>query len=86
LRNTIPGLPLWVDEGLVEHYSTFSVRDYEVRAGYAIPDHMIALRRREPLIPTFLGRRRWVATNIATLQLVCGECSCTSLRTLRRTL
>lgn len=51
MRNTIPGLPLWVDEGLAEYYSTFSVRDDEVRVGYAIPDHIIALRRREPLIP-----------------------------------
>ena len=51
LRNTIPDLPLWVNEGLAEYYSTFSVRGDEVRIGYPIPDHVIALRRREPLIP-----------------------------------
>ena len=51
MRNTVPGLPLWLDEGLAEYYSTFSVRGDEVRVGYLIPDHVVALRRREPLIP-----------------------------------
>lgn len=51
MRNTVPGLPLWLDEGLAEYYSTFSVRGDEVRVGYLIPAHVMSLRRREPLIP-----------------------------------
>ncbi|HYC91180.1 MAG TPA: DUF1570 domain-containing protein [Thermoanaerobaculia bacterium] len=52
MRNTIPGLPLWLDEGLAEYHSTFSVRGHEVRIGVMIPEHVRALRsRRQPLIP-----------------------------------
>jgi hypothetical protein len=51
MRNTVPGLPLWLDEGLAEYYSTFSVRGDEVRIGYPVSRHVLALRKPEPLIP-----------------------------------
>jgi tetratricopeptide (TPR) repeat protein len=51
MRNTIPGLPLWLDEGLAEYHSTFSVRGHEVRIGAMIPEHVRLLRSRRPLIP-----------------------------------
>ena len=50
IRNTIPGLPLWLDEGLAEYYSTFTVRGDQVTIGWPIPDHVLALRR-GPLVP-----------------------------------
>jgi tetratricopeptide (TPR) repeat protein len=44
-------LPLWLDEGLAEVYSTFTVRDERTYSfGDAIPEH-VALLRREPLLP-----------------------------------
>lgn len=53
LRNTIPVLPVWLDEGLAEYYSTFGIagdhRD-RVRIGRPIPEHVLTLRRSR-LIP-----------------------------------
>lgn len=45
LANNYPGLPLWLDEGLAEYYSTFAVRDGEVKLGLPLPHHVSWLRR-----------------------------------------
>lgn len=50
IRNTVIGLPLWLDEGLAEYYSTFTARGDQVSVGWPIPSHIVALRR-EPLLP-----------------------------------
>jgi tetratricopeptide (TPR) repeat protein len=45
IRNTVVGLPLWLDEGLAEYYSTFGVVGDSVAIGRPIRDHIVALRR-----------------------------------------
>lgn len=43
-------LPLWMNEGLAELYSTFDVEDGVASIGYPIGDHLVWLRN-NPLIP-----------------------------------
>lgn len=50
LRNNYTSLPLWLNEGMAEYYSTFQVTDTEARIGLPIPEHVLWLRR-NPLIP-----------------------------------
>ena len=50
LRNNYADLPLWLNEGLSEYYSTFLVSATEDRIGTAIREHAVWLRR-HPLIP-----------------------------------
>ncbi len=50
LRNNYTSLPLWLNEGMAEYYSTFQVTDAEARIGLPIPEHVLWLRRNR-LIP-----------------------------------
>ena len=50
LRNNYSSLPLWLNEGMAEYYSTFEVGETEARIGKPIPEHVLWLRR-NPLIP-----------------------------------
>jgi tetratricopeptide (TPR) repeat protein len=50
LRNNYASLPLWLNEGLAEFYSTFQVTSEEARIGLPIPEHVLWLRK-NPLIP-----------------------------------
>lgn len=50
LRNNYASLPLWLNEGLAEFYSTFQVTEDEARIGLPIPEH-VAWLRKNPLIP-----------------------------------
>jgi Flp pilus assembly protein TadD len=50
VRNTLAGLPLWLDEGLAEYYSTFGVSGEKVSIGRPILDHVYWLRA-HPLLP-----------------------------------
>lgn len=45
LRNNLPGLPLWLEEGLAELYSTFEVVSGKPRLGRAIPWHLRTLKK-----------------------------------------
>ncbi|HEV2843213.1 MAG TPA: tetratricopeptide repeat protein [Thermoanaerobaculia bacterium] len=49
LRNNYASLPLWLNEGLAEYYSTFQVGEQEARIGLPIPEHVVWLRRNPPL-------------------------------------
>ena len=51
IRNVLPGLPLWLNEGLAEFYSTFTVQDNGRRAlvGGLIPAHLHLLAHRKLL-------------------------------------
>jgi tetratricopeptide (TPR) repeat protein len=46
----LPGLPVWLDEGLAELYSTFRLKKDTAEIGRPIDSHLIRLGR-EPLIP-----------------------------------
>ena len=50
LRNTIPGAPLWFNEGIAEYYSTFDARGVTVEIGRPITDHVLWLREKK-MIP-----------------------------------
>ena len=50
LNTKLPGLPLWLNEGLAELYSSFAVRDGVARIGDPI-DSYLAWLRDHPLIP-----------------------------------
>ena len=45
LRANYVDLPLWLNEGLSEYYSTFQVRATEAHIGTAIREHVLWLRR-----------------------------------------
>jgi Tfp pilus assembly protein PilF len=49
LRNTTPDLPLWVDEGLAEYYSSFEVSGGKISIGRPIVAHVQWLREHTPL-------------------------------------
>ncbi len=58
ISNMMPGLPLWLNEGLAEYYSTFEVQDSGRRAtlGRVIPSHLSLLNQRRLLtIDELLG-------------------------------
>lgn len=44
IRNSTPGLPLWLYEGLADYYSMFRGRDDEVIVGMPIPEYMQRLK------------------------------------------
>jgi tetratricopeptide (TPR) repeat protein len=50
LRNNVPQLPLWLNEGLAEFYSSFEVRGGRAEIGRPIERHLFWLARNE-LIP-----------------------------------
>jgi Flp pilus assembly protein TadD len=50
LRNQYTSLPLWLNEGLAEYYSTFEATDTEAKIGLPIVEH-VAWLRKNPLIP-----------------------------------
>jgi len=50
LRNQYANLPLWLNEGLAEYYSTFEVADDQAKIGLPIVEHVVWLRK-NPLIP-----------------------------------
>jgi len=50
VKNTVAGLPLWVNEGIAEYYSTFKTFGDEVHIGRPIDDHVLWLRGKA-LIP-----------------------------------
>lgn len=50
IANTVAGLPLWLNEGLAEYYSTFKTRGTDVEIGHHVPQHILTLRD-EPFIP-----------------------------------
>ena len=50
LRTNYPGLPLWLNEGLAEYYSTFRVGSTQAWIGTAISDH-VAWLQRHTMIP-----------------------------------
>jgi tetratricopeptide (TPR) repeat protein len=50
LRNNYASLPLWLNEGLAELYSTFQVSSTEAKIGLPIREHVLWLRK-NPLIP-----------------------------------
>jgi tetratricopeptide (TPR) repeat protein len=45
LGNNYPMIPLWLNEGLAEYYSTFQVAGDEARIGLPIPEHVVWLSR-----------------------------------------
>jgi len=49
-RLNLPDLPLWLNEGLAEYYSTFAIVGDEARVGLPVESHVHWLRR-EPLLP-----------------------------------
>ncbi|HWN45136.1 MAG TPA: hypothetical protein VNW71_23125 [Thermoanaerobaculia bacterium] len=50
LRNNYASLPLWLNEGLAELYSTFQSSETEAKIGLPIREHVLWLRK-NPLIP-----------------------------------
>jgi tetratricopeptide (TPR) repeat protein len=44
VRNTTPGLPLWLSEGLAEYYSSFSVNGDKINIGKPLVEHVQWLR------------------------------------------
>lgn len=49
VRNTTADLPLWVDEGLAEYYSSFGVTGDKISIGRPIVEHVQWLRQYTPL-------------------------------------
>lgn len=45
LGNNYPMIPLWLNEGLAEYYSTFQVSGNEARIGLPIPEHVFWLQQ-----------------------------------------
>ena len=60
LRSNFTGVPLWLEEGLAELYSTFAVEGGELLVGRAQPDHVRTLRERSflPLAELFAADQR----------------------------
>lgn len=50
IRNNYASLPLWLNEGLAEYYSTFEVSGNEAKIGLPLPHHIVWLRK-NALIP-----------------------------------
>ncbi len=50
LANNLPRVPVWLNEGIAELYSNFSVRDQEASYGGPVRHHIEVLRS-QPLIP-----------------------------------
>ncbi|HJQ41354.1 MAG TPA: hypothetical protein VKB93_29795 [Thermoanaerobaculia bacterium] len=50
VKNTIAGLPVWLNEGMAEYYSTFRTDGDEVHIGRPVAEHVMWLRN-EQLIP-----------------------------------
>jgi tetratricopeptide (TPR) repeat protein len=50
LRNQYASLPLWLNEGLAEYYSTFEATSTEAKIGLPVVEHIVWLRK-NPLIP-----------------------------------
>jgi tetratricopeptide (TPR) repeat protein len=50
LNTNRPGLPLWLNEGLAEFYSTFFIEDGVAKIGYPVGNHLAWLLE-HPLIP-----------------------------------
>lgn len=50
VQNTTAGMPLWLNEGLAEFYSTFRTEGSSVHIGRPVPEHVLWLRG-ESLIP-----------------------------------
>jgi tetratricopeptide (TPR) repeat protein len=50
VQNTVTNLPLWLNEGLAEYYSTFQTSNDQVHIGKPIADHILWLRDNQ-LIP-----------------------------------
>lgn len=50
VKNTVAGLPLWVNEGIAEYYSTFRTQGDEVHIGRPVDEHVLWLRGKA-LIP-----------------------------------
>lgn len=50
VENTTPGLPLWLNEGLAEFYSTFQASERRAEVGRPIEGHLRLLRQ-ESLLP-----------------------------------
>lgn len=50
VKNTIASLPVWLNEGLAEYYSTFQTSGDEVHIGRPVAEHVLWLRN-EQLIP-----------------------------------
>src|SRR6185295_18674663 len=44
LANNAPHLPLWLNEGMAELYSTFTVRERQAEIGLPLPEHRETLR------------------------------------------
>ncbi|MEM1179746.1 MAG: tetratricopeptide repeat protein [Acidobacteriota bacterium] len=47
MRNNLPGIPLWLEEGLAEFFSTFRLEKNGGRLGRPVPWHLNELRRGE---------------------------------------
>jgi Tfp pilus assembly protein PilF len=71
MRNTIPDLPLWLDEGLAEYYSTFGIAGGKAYIGRVLPGHLQLLQS-GPLLPLeellavdsatlHAGKSRWIS-------------------------
>jgi tetratricopeptide (TPR) repeat protein len=50
IRNNYASIPLWLNEGLAEYYSTFEVSESEAKIGLPVPEHVLWLRKK-PAIP-----------------------------------
>lgn len=50
VKNTIAGLPVWLNEGMAEYYSTFQTSGDDVHIGRPVAEHVMWLRN-EQLIP-----------------------------------
>lgn len=50
VRNTTTGLPLWLDEGVAEYYSTFEASGNDVRVGRPVVEH-VHLLNQQTMIP-----------------------------------
>jgi hypothetical protein len=47
LENSVPGIPLWLNEGLSEVYSTFRIRDGVAEIALKVPEHLSWLASHE---------------------------------------
>jgi hypothetical protein len=47
LENNIPAIPLWLNEGIAEFYSTFTIRDGRAEIGLFVQHHLLWLQQRE---------------------------------------
>ncbi|HKV12010.1 MAG TPA: tetratricopeptide repeat protein [Thermoanaerobaculia bacterium] len=56
IRNNYASLPLWLNEGLAEYYSTFEVSGNEAKIGLPHPHHIVWLRKNALIpLPTLLA-------------------------------